>query len=98
MSSRARRISDTGDLDDEPARFQQRNERSRQHQRAVRLAPAHQHLGAAQPAGRDVDHRLKIGHELAGLERALDLGDRIVAPARGNDEGKADDRQRDHAA
>ena len=36
--------------------------------------PAHQHFGAAQLAGADIDDRLVIGHEFAGLQRALDLG------------------------
>ena len=68
-------------LVNEPARFRQRDERARQHQRAVRLAPAHQHFGAAQLAGADIDDRLIIGHEFAGIERLLDLGQGIARRA-----------------
>ena len=81
---RARLLADpphqrAGQLDDQAARFGERDERRRRHDGAVGLAPADQHLGAAQPARADVDDRLVVGNELAGLERALDLGDRIVA-------------------
>ena len=64
--------------------------------RAVGLAPADQHLGAAQPARPDVDDRLEVRHELACLERPLDLGDRIVAlaPRQQDRKRKDDDRQK----
>ena len=78
---------------DQPARFHQRNERARQHQRAVGLAPAHQHFGAAQLAGADVDDRLIVRHELAGIERALDLGDRV---ARARRRGISSDERREN--
>ena len=56
-------------IDDEAARLGERNERGRRHDGAVRLAPADQHLRAAQPARADVDDRLEVRHEFAGLER-----------------------------
>jgi hypothetical protein len=53
---------------------------------------AHHHLRAAQPARADIDDRLEVRHELPGLERPLDLGDRIVAlPPRQQDRKREDD-------
>ena len=45
------------------------------------FSPAHQDFGAAQLAGADIDDRLVVGHEFAGLERAFDLGHRIAGRA-----------------
>src|SRR4051794_19915298 len=70
-----------GQFDDEAARLGQRYERSGRHDGAVGLAPADQHLRSAQLARADVDDRLIVWHELANLERALDLGNRIFTPA-----------------
>ena len=63
------------------AGFHQRDKRARRHQRAVGLAPAHQHFGAAQLAGADVDDRLIVRNELAGIERLLDLGEGVARRA-----------------
>src|SRR5581483_4562438 len=66
---------------DEAARLHQRNEGMRQNQRAIRLAPAHQHFRAAQLAGANVDNGLVVRDELPGRKTALDLGYRILRPA-----------------
>ena len=55
-----------------------RNKCPRRHQRAIRLAPAHQHFGATQLAGADIDDGLIVGNEFAGIERVLDLGQRVA--------------------
>ncbi len=83
---------------DQPARFRQWNEGARQHQRAIRFSPAHQHFRAAQLAGADIHDRLVIGHEFAGRQRALDLGHRIVAAAPLHQQGNGADDQHDGAA
>ncbi len=63
---------------DQAARLGERDEDAQQYQRPVGLLPAHQSLGATQLARTDVDDRLIIGNELAGAQRALDFGHRIV--------------------
>ena len=69
-------------LQNEAARFRERDEGRRRDDGSVRLAPAHQHLGAAHAAVRDIDDRLVIGNELAGLERLFQFRDRIDAGSR----------------
>ena len=66
-------------LDDQPARFGERNEVDRRHQRSVRLAPAHQHFGAHHPRSREIDDRLVIRNELAVIDRARKLVGRVAA-------------------
>ena len=56
-------------LDDEATRLRERNKCGGRHDSAVGLAPTDQHLRSAQSAGTDVNDRLEIRHELAGLHR-----------------------------
>src|SRR5438105_1895681 len=60
-------------LDDEAARLRKWDKYHGRHNGAVGLPPTDQHLRPVQPAGADVNDRLEVRHELAGLHGALDL-------------------------
>ena len=85
-----------GQIVDQVAQFHQRNEGAGQHQRAVRLAPAHQNFRAAQLAGTDVDDRLVVRNEFAGLERLLDLGHGVTRGSLRDEHDEAGDENHDH--
>ncbi len=67
-----------GHFGNEAAGFCQRDERTGHDQCAVGLAPSHQHLGAAQLSGADIDHRLVVRHKLPCLECTPEFSHRIV--------------------
>ena len=56
-----------------PQFFRQRDEGSRRHQAAHRMAPADQGLGAADQPGLGIDLRLVVQLELLALERLLQI-------------------------
>ena len=80
--------------DDQPGRLGERDELHRRHECPVGLAPAHQHFGADHARGREIDDRLVVGNELAVLDCALELIDRIAARTPGPEGNQRKDQCR----
>ncbi len=78
-STQTRRISARVSSTISPLELGERNELHRRHQRPVVPAPAHQNLGTDDARGRQIDDRLVVGNELAIVNGARKLGDRIAA-------------------
>src|SRR5579862_4197259 len=62
------------DVDDQAALLGERDEIERRDHAALRMLPTHERFDTGDALGLERDERLIVQHELAALERALELG------------------------
>ena len=82
-----------GQHPDQPAALGQRDELGRRHHAVLGVGPAGQRLGPGQRAVVQVDLRLQVHLDLAGVDRLPQVGDQGQPGARGGVGGRVEDAQ-----